>query len=41
MPEEPKTSEYDPKEHPWIEMPADDDSLDEALRFTLDEIRIA
>ena len=41
MPEEQITPEYDPKEHPWIEMPADDDSLDEALRFSLDEIRIA
>ena len=41
MPEEPITPEYDPKDHPWIEMPADEDSLDEALRFTLDEIRIA
>ena len=41
MPEEPSTPEYDPKDHPLIEMPADEDSLDEALRFTLDEIRIA
>lgn len=41
MPEEPITPEYDLKDHPWIEMPADEDSLDEALRFTLDEIRIA
>ena len=41
MPEEPKTPEYDPKDHPWIEMPEDEDSLDEALRFNLDEIRIA
>ena len=41
MPEEPKTPEYEPMEHPWIEMPADNDSLDEAQRFSLDEIRIA
>ena len=41
MPEETKTPEYDPKDHPWIEMPADSDSLDDALRFSLDEIRIA
>ena len=41
MPEEPKTPEYDPKDHPWIEMPDEADSLDEALRFSLDEIRIA
>ena len=41
MLEETIAPEYDPKNHPWIEMPADDDSLDEALRFTLDEIRIA
>ena len=27
--------------HPWVDMPADDDSLDEALRYTLDEIRFA
>ena len=41
MPEDTATPEYDPKDHPWIEMPTDDDSLDEALRFSLDEIRIA
>lgn len=27
--------------HPWVDMPVDDDSLDEALRYTLDEIRFA
>lgn len=41
MPEDTATPEYDLKDHPWIEMPTDDDSLDEALRFSLDEIRIA
>ena len=29
----------DPKDHPWLEMPMDESSLDEALRYTLDEIR--
>lgn len=41
MPEEPTAPEYDSKDHPWIEMTEDNDSLDEALRFSLDEIRIA
>ena len=41
MPEKPKAPEYDRKAHMWIEMPEDADSLDEALRFSLDEIRIA
>ena len=41
MPEEPKTPEYEPKKHTWIEIPLDDDTLDEALRFSLDEIRIS
>ena len=41
MPEKTKTPEFEPKEHTWIEIPADSDSLDEALRFSLDEIRIA
>lgn len=30
---------YEPKEHPWIEMPTDD-TLDDAIRFSLDEIRV-
>ena len=30
---------YDPKDHPWIEMPSDD-SVDEEIRYSLDEIRI-
>lgn len=29
------------QDHPWIEMAMDDDSIDEAVRFSLDEIRIA
>lgn len=41
MQEDTPKPEFDPKDHPWIEMPTDDDSLDEALRFSLDEIRIA
>lgn len=31
---------YDPKDHPWIEMPADD-SMSEEIRYSLDEIRIS
>ena len=30
--------DYFRDEHPWLEMP--DDSLDEATRYSLDEIRI-
>lgn len=41
MPEDTTKPEFDPQDHPWIEMPMDDDSLDEAVRFSLDEIRIA
>ncbi len=41
MPEETTTPAYDPQEHPWLEMQTEDDSLDEALRYSLDEIRIA
>lgn len=42
MPEDTTKPEFDPQDHPWIEMPTDDaDSLDEAVRFSLDEIRIA
>lgn len=33
--------EFVPQDHPWIEMPRDNDSLDESVRFSLDEIRIA
>ena len=29
-------------DHPWVEMPAEDgDTLDETLRYSLDEIRFA
>ena len=41
MPEDTTKPEYTPTDHPWIEMPMDDDSLDETVRFSLDEIRIA
>lgn len=27
--------------HPWVEIPAEDDSLGEAVRYSLDEIRYA
>lgn len=27
--------------HPWVDLPADDDTLDETLRYSLDEIRFA
>ncbi len=29
---------YEPKDHPWIEMT--DSSIDEEIRFSLDEIRV-
>lgn len=39
MPQEEKTETGCNKEdHPWLEMP--EDSLDEAVRYSLDEIRI-
>ena len=41
MPEETNAPVFDPKDHPWIEMPTDSDSIDEAIRYSLDEIRIA
>ena len=40
MPEENREPEDIPQDHPWIEMPVDDNSPDETLRFSLDEIRI-
>ena len=40
MPEENGRPDYVPQDHPWIEMPMEDESLDESLRFSLDEIRI-
>ena len=40
MPEENREPEDILQDHPWIEMPMNDDSLDETLRFSLDEIRI-
>ncbi len=40
MPEENREPEDIPQDHLWIEMPVDDNSLDETLRFSLDEIRI-
>lgn len=30
---------YSPQDHPWVEMPIDD-SVDEEIRYSLDEIRI-
>ena len=41
MPEDNAKPVFDPTDHPWIEMPMDNDSLDETVRFSLDEIRIA
>lgn len=41
MPEDNTKPVFDPTDHPWIEMPMDNDSLDETVRFSLDEIRIA
>lgn len=38
--EEPQTQPvYLPEEHPWLEV--SDDSLDESIRFSLDELRFA
>ena len=37
--EEQITTEYVVQDHPWVEMPADD-SVDEEIRYSLDEIRI-
>ena len=31
----------EPSDHPWVDMPAEDDSIDETLRYTLGEIRFA
>ena len=33
-----KTRETD---HPWVDLPIDDDSLGESVRYSLDEIRYA
>ena len=30
---------YNPQDHPWLEMPAND-SVPEEIRYSLDEIRI-
>ncbi len=29
------------EDHPWLEMPTEEDSLDETVRYSLDEIRYA
>lgn len=42
MPEntqEQTTTVYVAQDHPWVEMPSDD-SVDEEIRYSLDEIRI-
>ena len=31
---------YDPQDHPWLEMPMDDDSVDREILYSLDEIRV-
>ena len=41
MPDDTTKLELDLQDHPWIEMATDDDSIDEVVRFSLDEIRIA
>lgn len=38
MPQEETETIIIPEDHPWIEM--DDSSVDEVIRFSLDEIRI-
>lgn len=30
---------YVPQDHPWIEMPTDD-TLDDTIKYSLDEIRV-
>ena len=40
MEEDNERTEELPQDHSWIEMPTEDDSIDETLRFSLDEIRI-
>ena len=30
---------YDPQDHPWLEMPMED-SVDEEIRYSLDELRV-
>lgn len=37
--EEQATPVYVAQDHPWVEMPSDD-SVDEEIRYSLDEIRI-
>lgn len=32
-------TEYEPKDHPWIEMPIDG-TIDDTIRYSLDEIRV-
>ena len=40
MPQEEEIqTDYIRENHPWLEMP--EDSLDEAVRYSLDEIRLA
>ena len=34
-----ETQTYNPQDHPWVEMPADD-TMDEEIRYSLDEIRV-
>ena len=37
--EDTKETEYRPQDHPWVEMPTDY-SVDETIRYSLDEIRL-
>jgi len=39
----PAEADKKPREtdHPWVDMPVDDDSLGESVRYSLDEIRYA
>ena len=34
-----ETVYYDPQDHPWLEMPVED-SVDEEILYSLDEIRV-
>ena len=35
------SNEPRPTDHPWVDLPVDDDSIGESVRYSLDEIRYA
>lgn len=42
-PQNPAGTEKEPREtdHPWVDLPVENDSLGESVRYSLDEIRYA